>query len=162
MGVARADANALLNNTAFSPWHQTEFVSELAALDGVAGRADFVRAAAEISEDESDAIFCAQTAELMRRIHGAGTKFDRIVIRNGYPVCIAADGRVILALQWDYAAWTPRAAAFLDEIEKLAAQDGKPARIHVVLTGAVSPTLRAQLEARGVSVQDRVVPGPLQ
>ena len=162
MGVPRADTDALLNNAAFSPWHQTEFVSELAELDGVAGRGDFVRAAAEVSEDESDAIFCAQTAALMRRIHGAGTKLDRIVIRNGYPVAIAADGRIIVALQWDYAAWTPRAAGFLDEMEKLAAQGGKPARIHVVLTGQVSPTLRGQLEARGVSVQDRVVPGPLQ
>ena len=162
MGVARGDAIALLNNPAFSPGLQTEFVTELAALDGVAGRGEFVRAAAEVSEDESDAIFCAETAELMRRIHGAGTKLNRLVLRDGYPVAVAADGRIIVALQWDYAAWTPRAAAFLGEMEKLAAQDGKPARIHVVLTGQVSPALRAQLEARGVSVQDRVVPGPLK
>lgn len=162
MGVTKEDANRLLNNPSFSPWHQTDFVNELAALDGVMGRGEFVRAAGEITEDEADAIFCVETARLMRRIHGAGTRLLRITLSNGYPVCLTADGHLVVALQWDYAAWTPRAAAFIDGMEKLAAKSKLSPKLHLVLTGDVSGTLRRQVESRGHIVQDRVLPGPLK
>ena len=69
---------------------------------------------------------------------------------------------VILALHWDYAAWTPRAAAFAAGLEKIAAKESKKPALAVMLTGQISPLLRSELEARKFRVFDRVVPGPLK
>jgi hypothetical protein len=68
----------------------------------------------------------------------------------------------VVALQWDYAAWTSGAASFTDEVQKLAAQSGKNSNVFVALSGQVSPRLRQELETRGFTVHDRLVPGPLK
>jgi hypothetical protein len=74
---------------------------------------------------------------------------------------VAADGTVVLALQWDYAAWTPRAAAFTGQIQDLAHQSGNKG-VLVALSGQASPLLQQQLKSRGFTIQDRVSPGPLK
>jgi len=79
-----------------------------------------------------------------------------------FPICIAKDGTVIVALQWDYAAWTAGAAQFTSDVQKLAAQSGENKNILVALSGQVSPRLREELEKRGITVQERLVPGPLK
>ena len=79
-----------------------------------------------------------------------------------FPICVAKDGTTIVALQWDYAAWTPGAAAFTDEVQKFAEKSGQHAHISVELSGEVSPRLREELAKRGIIVQDRLVPGPLK
>lgn len=162
MGISKTDGTKLLGNPAFSPWHQMNFVHALKFLDGVKGRATFVSLAAEVAEDEDDALFWEQTADLVARIHHHLTPLDRIVTHDVFPVCVAKDGTVIVALQWDYAAWTPVSQRFLAAMEKLALQDGKSGGIRVALTGQVSPTLRTQLEARGIRVDEKVLPGPLK
>jgi len=47
-------------------------------------------------------------------------------------------------------------------MQKLAAQSGKNKNVFVALSGEVSPRLRQELETRGVTVQDRLLPGPLK
>jgi len=79
-----------------------------------------------------------------------------------FPICVAKDGTIIVALQWDYAAWTSGAAAFTDEVQKFAEKSGQGAHVFVGLSGQVSPRLREELEKRGITVQDRLVPGPLK
>jgi len=48
------------------------------------------------------------------------------------------------------------------DVQKLAAQSGQTKKIVVALSGQVSPRLREELEKRGMTVQDRLVPGPLK
>ena len=67
-----------------------------------------------------------------------------------------------MALEWDYAAWTSGAAQFTTDVQKLAAQGGLNKKVVVALSGQVSPRLREELEKRGVTVQDRLVPGPMK
>jgi hypothetical protein len=81
---------------------------------------------------------------------------------SDFPICIAKDGTIVVALQWDYAAWTSRAASFTDEVQKLAGKSGQSAHMLVGLSGEVSPRLREELEKRGITLQDRLVPGPLK
>jgi hypothetical protein len=75
---------------------------------------------------------------------------------------VAKDGTIIVALQWDYAAWTSGAAAFTDEVQRFAGKSGQGVHVSVDLSGEVSPRLRQELEQRGMTVQDRLVPGPLK
>ena len=109
MGANAADAEALLNNAAFSPTAETAFVLNLKSLDGVANRGAFVRLAAKTSSNETDAIFCIETAALMGNLHKGEKPLARIALIGDFPICVAKDGTVVVALHWDYAAWTARA-----------------------------------------------------
>lgn len=160
LGAGQRETERFLNNNAFSPSEQTAFVLNLKSLNGVANRNAFVRVAAEKSSDEQDAIFCVQTAALMSRIH-KDKPLARLAMIGDFPICVAKDGTIIVAFQWDYGAWTSGAAGFTSNVQKLAAESGKK-NVLVALSGQVSPRLREELEKRGFTVQDRLVPGPLK
>ena len=162
LGAGEKETERFLNNTAFSPSEQTAFVLNLKLLSGVANRGAFVRTAGETSSDEQDAIFCVQTAALMSRIHESDKPVARIAVIGDFPICVAKDGTIVVALQWDYAAWTAGAAHFTSEVQKLAAQSGKNKTVLVALSGQVSSRLREELEKRAFIVQDRLVTGPLK
>ena len=162
LGAGEGETERFLNNNAFSPSEQTAFVLNLKALDGVANRGAFVRTAGETSSDESDAIFCVQTAALMAQIHKNDKPLARITMLGDFPICVAKDGTIIVALQWDYAAWTAGAAGFANDVQKLAAKADKNKNALVALSGQVSSRLREELEKRGFMVRDRLVPGPLK
>ena len=161
MDASASDIDRILHGGAFTPTQSTTFAVNLKALKGVANRAAFVKVAAEKSTTEADAIFCVYTAALMDQIHEK-TPIARIVMLRDFPICIAKDGTIIVALQWDYAAWTSGAASFIDEVQKLAEKSGQKAHVFVGLSGEVSPRLREELEKRGFVLQDRLVPGPLR
>jgi hypothetical protein len=161
MGASASDADRILNGGAFTPTEATTFAVHLKALKGVANRGAFVKAAAQKSTTEADALFCVYTAALMDQINQK-TPIARIVMLGDFPICVAKDGTIIVALQWDYAAWTSGAANFTDAVQKFAGKSGQSAHISVDLSGEVSPRLRQELEKRGMTVQDRLVPGPLK
>ena len=161
-GATEREAERFLNNNAFSPSAQTAFVLNLRSMKGVANRRAFVRLAGETSSSETDAIFCVQTAALMSKLNKDEIPVSRIELLGEFPICVAKDGTTVVALQWDYAAWTPGAAHVSDEVEKFAAKPPKNKKVVVALSGQVSPRLRQELEARGQLVKDRVAPGPLK
>jgi hypothetical protein len=161
MGASASDIERILHGGAFIPTHATTFAVHLKALKGVANRGAFVKAAAQKSTTEADALFCVYTAALMNQIDQK-TRIARIVMLRDFPICVAKDGTIIVALQWDYAAWTSRAATFTDEVQKLAGKSGQSAHVSVGLSGEASPRLHQELEKRGMTLQDRLVPGPLR
>jgi hypothetical protein len=162
LGATEREAERFLNNNAFSTSAQTAFVLNLRSMKGVANRRAFVRLAGETSSSETDAIFCVQTAALMSKLNKDEIPLSRIELLGDFPICVAKDGTTVVALQWDYAAWTSGAARVSDEIEKFAAKPSRNKKVLVALSGQVSPRLRQELEARGQQVKDRVAPGPLK
>jgi hypothetical protein len=162
MGSSENEINRFLNNNSFSPTAQTAFVLNLKSLEGVQDRRSFVRIAGEAASDESDAIFCVQTAALLAKVHNSEKPLARIaLIADRFPIAVAKDGTIVVALQWDYAAWTPGAARFTEEVQKLDAQSGKKG-ILVAISGQASPRLKQELQARRIAINDRVNPGPLK
>ncbi len=162
MGASDAAAEQFFFNKTLSPLHQTNIITALESLQGVSGRIDYAMLAATTAEDETDASFFEQTAHLIARVHAESAKLKSITIRDGFPVCIGQNGTTVVALHWDYAAWTQRASAFLADLQQPAAPDAPAPKLAVMITGQVSPLLRQQLEARKVQVYDRVIPGPLK
>jgi hypothetical protein len=159
MGASEREAERLLSNGAFSPTAQTAFVLNLKSLGGVANRRAFIRLAGENSAAESDAIFCVQTSALMSELHKGDKPLASITLIGDFPVCIARDGTVVIALQWDYAARTKVASDFAKAIQEKFKD--KPARL-IAISGMVSPQLRQELETDGYTVRDRIIPGPLK
>ena len=161
MGLTDPAAEQFLGNSALSPLHQINIVTSLEALPGLPGRADYIALAAATTEDETDAIFFEQTAALIARVHAESVKLKAIVLRDGFPVGVGANGTYVVALHWDYAAWTRRAAEFVARLRE-PGPNGAEMQLAVMITGQVSPMLRRELEARKVQVFDRVIPGPLK
>jgi hypothetical protein len=160
LGASSEDTERFLKNSAFSPSAQTAFALNLQALDGVANRGAFVRLAGTTSSSEPDAIFCVQTAALMGNLHKGDKPLARIEMLGDFPICIAKDGTTVVALQWDYAAYTELADKFSRDVDELTKDKGSKRLI--ALSGIVSPRLRQELEARGDTVQDKLAPGPLK
>ena len=128
MGASASDIERILHGGAFTPTQATTFAVHLKALKGVANRGAFVKVAAQKSTTEADALFCVYTAALMNQINQK-TPIARIVMLHDFPICVAKDGTIIVALQWDYAAWTSGAASFTDEVQKLAGKSGQSAHV---------------------------------
>ena len=162
LGASEKDAERFLNNNAFSPTAQTAFVLNLKSMNGVANRGAFVRLAGETSSSEADAIFCVQTASLMSAINKNEKPLARLVTFGDFPVGVAKDGRTVVALQWDYAAWTSGAGRFSAKLQEFAAKPPGNGKVFVAVSGETSPRLRQELETRGDIVQDRLSPGPLK
>ena len=160
MGASGQEADRLLANDAFSPTAQTALVLNLKELAGVGGRGAFIRLAGNGSTTEADAIFWVQTASLLTKLHQGAMPLARIAPVGEFPVVIGKDGTVVVALQWDYAAWTPGVQHFLEAVQ--AAQPAPDSPLLVALSGVVSPRLRQELESRHVRVEDRLAPGPLK
>jgi hypothetical protein len=72
------------------------------------------------------------------------------------------DGSVILALEWDYAAWTSNAAWIAAQLDELAAKSGEKKPVRVVISGQMSLRLHQELQTRGFAAQDRANPGLLK
>ncbi|PYK52126.1 MAG: hypothetical protein DME51_01430 [Verrucomicrobia bacterium] len=161
MGASASDIERILHGGAFTPTQSTTFAVNLKSLKGVANRGAFVKIAAQKSTTEADALFCVHTAALMNQIHEK-ILIARITMLHDFPICVAKDGTIVVALQWDYAAWTSGAGSFTNDVQKLAAQSGKTPNVFVALSGQVSPRLRQELEMRGFTLHDRLVPGPLR
>src|SRR6266566_789718 len=161
MGASASDIERILHGGAFTPTQATTFAVNLKSLKGVANRGAFVKIAAQKSTTEADALFCVHTAALMNQIHEK-IPIARITMLYDFPICVAKDGTIVVALQWDYAAWTSGAGSFTNDVQKLAAQSGKTPNVFVALSGQVSPRLRQELEMRGFTLHDRLVPGPLR
>ena len=161
MGISEETAKAFVATKALSAWYQTQIVGSLEKMSGVKGRDVLLRDATSMCDTEADAVFYQQTALLIAHAHIHGIMVDRIALVNGLPVCIGADGGLIVALHWDYAMWSPRSKRFADAVQAMKVDGTKPSSLIVVLTGVMSPRLRQELEARGFRVQDKLLKGPL-
>jgi hypothetical protein len=162
MGLSRADADAFLNNTAFSPSVQTALVLHLNALDGVANRGAFVRLANEQSMLEGDALFFAETSRILAQLHTDGRTLARLDTLDILPVALGTDGTAIVALEWDYAAWTQNAANFVAQLKTATIGGKTPAGYVVALSGDATPLAQQQLKAAGITLATRFAPGPLR
>lgn len=162
LGCSRADADAFLGNSAFSPTAQTALVLHLEALEGVQNRPAFVRLANEISTGEGDALFFVETSRLLATLHAGETPLSRLDATDDLPVALAKDGRAVVALEWDYAAWTQRAAAFVDRLKSAKIGNAAPTGLVVALSGEASPLVKEKSKAAGITLVTRLSSGPLR
>jgi hypothetical protein len=162
MGCERADINDFLNNIAFSPSVQTAIVMHLEALDGVGNRPAFIQLATSQSDGEGDALFFAQTARILVQLHTGGHPLASIETLSGLPVAIGADGKILVALEWDYAVWTQRAADFVARIQAATIRGKAPTGVVIAISGDASPMAQQKAQDAGITLATRIAPNPLQ
>jgi hypothetical protein len=162
MGCARAQADEFLGNPAFSPSTQSAIVMHLESMEGVKGRPAFIKLANEVSTGEGDALFFAETSRLLAQLHGSNTPLARIEALDQLPVAIAKDGRAVIALEWDCAAWTVNASHFLALLKTARFGKTVPSGVLVALSGDATPLAREKMKGLGVEFVTRLSPGPLK
>ena len=160
MEVTREDADAFLNNPAFSPTHQTAIVTSLQQLQGAAWRSEFIYLCNQAT-DESDALYYQRCAKLLAKLH-AEEPLARIGSVRGLPIALTANGTLVVPIEWDYVTWTKPAADFARTLQTIPWGKHPITARHVVVTGVASPMAKQQLAALGIGLTEKALPGPLR
>jgi hypothetical protein len=151
MGIDAGLADRFLAHPWYSPRHETVLVASLAALDLTSGRPAFIEAALEAGSEE-DALGYQRTAELIRAYNDRAAPIASIVELGGTLAGTTADGRLVVPLVADEAAWTARADALCRRVAR-PPQDVRGTEL--VLSGTLTPRARAHVEALGIVVTER-------
>ncbi|HWB02279.1 MAG TPA: hypothetical protein VG796_04590 [Verrucomicrobiales bacterium] len=162
LGCDTALAENFLGNPAFSPSAQTAFVMNLNELKGVKSVFVLVDLANQQSDDEADALFFVETSRILAHVHANDTPLHAVGAFDVLPVTWTKDGRLVLALEWDYASWTERAADFVTRFKE-AKIPGFTGKGHVIaLSGFASPRAAEGVKKAGISLTTGLDPGPLK
>ena len=163
LGCGVAESESFLGNHAFSPSAQTAFVLNLNELKGVKSIPQLVQLANEQSAEEGDALFFVETSRILAQINAKDAPLHAVGAFDVLPVAWAKDGRLILAVEWDYASWTQRAADFVTRFKEAKIGDTAAPKGHVIaLSGFASPLAEAGVKKAGVALTTGVSPGPLK
>jgi len=153
MGISEDLRKRFLDTPAFSPRHLTIITSNLAALDGVAGRDAFLTVALG-AEDETQANFYTAMSQLLRGYHQTVAPLAAITPLNRVTVAQSTAGPAFLALPVDRLIWTDRVDTVTAQLKSTYAAQGFNGKFEAWLTGTVSPRARQELSARGFVVTE--------
>lgn len=155
LGVSKQVASRFFVNGNFTLTSQTRFITALHQVKAK-GAADYVDAATE-SEDERDALFFVESAEMLAGLH------------KGQPVtAILTDSRAMVAktgasavalLPVDWMRWTEALDKASLEIAGRAKQELGATALELRTSGTTSPAAREGLAAHGWTVKERVIAG---
>ena len=144
MGLAAELRDKFLDHTAFTPRHMTIICSNLAAMDGVAGRDAFITVALG-AQDETDANMYTTMIQLLRGYHQTVSALAAITPLNRITLARTAGGQGVIALPVDRLPWTDRVDQVTGAIKD---------KTDLWVTGAVSAPARQELTARGFTITE--------
>lgn len=162
MGCTRAAADTFLNNTAFSPSVQTALVLHLDALKDVENRSAFIQLAGELAANEGDALFLCETSRILAQLHTGGRTLARLDTLDSMPIAFTSEGGAVVALEWDYVAWTQNAADFVSRLKAVKFGKKTPTSFVIALSGDASPMVQQKLQEAGITLAMRLSPGPVK
>ncbi len=153
MGIPPSLAEALLDNHIYTPQVVTLMIGELEQLKGVAGRDEFVAAAALASE-QSVALLYSTAARMLAEYHANVSPLDRISRAGGTPLARRKDGTMVVLLPLDLVFRTAEVEAKLKRLDGAIAKTGGTAGKEFWLTGRVDESARPMFEASGWKVTE--------
>lgn len=155
MGVSGNVANALLDNTSYTPADQTALVAALGRMNGVANRHLFVARAAQ-APNRDLAYFMRRRAELIATQHTTEPLLDFIEVR-GFALNRARASKVVAVLPVDELAWTKEAEAVVDAVGKEVKDRKLGDVVELRVTGTVTPLTAKNLRERGWKLYERAL-----
>jgi hypothetical protein len=153
MGVGSVLRAVFLENRAYTPTLQTQLVSSLFALENVDDRESFIQMAV-LAENESEARFYQQSAELLAAFHNEQHKFNFLIPDLKVAAGKTSEGDIIVLLPVDYLVLTAEFKKITSAIDRQSKQHLKADNIQLWLCGKVSPKTRAQLSQLGWQITE--------
>jgi hypothetical protein len=154
MGVHEEVADAFLNNSVYSPRHQTILVHALEEMKGVGNRATFVRFAAATANPEV-AFFRQRQAEMYAGYHKTIAPIEIFIALGEFTAARTTKNEVVFNVPLDHLVWTQDMAKLLTAADYQVTQLTRPANKQLWVAGTVSARARKEIETRGWQVQER-------
>ena len=153
MGVGADVVKQLYTAKGFTLTLHTRLVSALRAVNAK-GCADYVATAAE-SDNEREALFFVQGAEMLQMLH-AKSPVVAVLPDSRAMVAKTKDGTAVVLLPMDYIRWTEFTEKAVGEIAGRAKAELGATKLELRTTATVSPTAKKELAARAFAVTERL------
>jgi hypothetical protein len=154
MDVHAEVADAFLNNSIYSPRHQTILVNALDEMKGVRNRATFVRFAAATANADI-AFFRQRQAEMYAGYHKTVTPVEVFIALGEFAAVRTTKNEVVFNVPLDHLVWTQDMAKLLTAADYQVTKLTRPANKQLWVAGTVSVRARKEIESRGWQVQER-------
>lgn len=147
-------ADAFLNNSVFSPRHQTILVNALNELKGVTNRAGFVRLALA-SPNPTVAYLRQRQAEMYAGYHKAVAPIESFISFGDFAAARTNAGALVFNVPLDHLVWTEPVARLLTGANQLVKELPGVKEKQVWVTGTVTASARKEIESRGWQVMEQ-------
>ena len=156
MGISADVTRRYLDHKAFSPRHDVILVEALSRLGAARGREQFL-VAALAAEDETDANFFTNMAQILRGYHETVSPIVEIQrVAGRVTVARARNGNALVPLPIDHFVWTDAADRRSQEVKAKYRAGGFNGKFDLWMTGTASPAARQKLAGRGMTVVEDV------
>jgi hypothetical protein len=155
LGVSKDDAARFFVNGNYTLTSQTRFVAAL-HLVAAEGCADYVDAASD-AEDEREALFFVESAEMLAGLHGSEPV--TAVLKDSRALVAKTGTRAISLLPFDWVRWSESLQQSAAEIGSRARRELHATTLEVHISGTATPAAREGLRAAGWVVETGVVRG---
>jgi hypothetical protein len=155
LGVSKRDASRFLVNGNYTLTSQTRFIAALHAVKAD-GCDDYVEAASE-AEDEREALFFVESAEMLAGLHKSEPVKE--VLEDSRAMIARTGTRAVSLLPFDWLRWTERLQEASAETASRARRELDATTLEVRISGAATPAAREGLRAAGWVVKTGVVAG---
>ena len=154
MGVSPDVIDLFIGDRVFSPRHQTLLVAALAQMDGVDGRAHFVKFAVG-GEGEDLALFRQRQAQMYAGYHRAVEPIVEFVPFGALVGARTKSGKTVFNAPLDHIAWTSEMSRFLRWADgQVLDAEGKGAARELWITGTMSALAKRRLSELGWTVRE--------
>jgi len=151
MSVAPDLAKRFLDHNAYTPRHDLILVDSLARITDATGRDAYLNASLAAS-DEVEANFFVNVAQMMRGYHETQSPITAITMIEALTVAQTKSGAALIPFALDYGVWTANADKLSQYLKSNYKADGFNGKFELWVTGALSPTAKQELQARGFTV----------
>jgi hypothetical protein len=154
MGISADLAKRYLDHAVFTPRHDLILVDSLHRLAGVTGRDRYLEMAL-VAEDEEEANFFVNTAQIMRGYHESRDKITGITMIQALTVAQTRSGVALVPFALDHGVWTENADRLSQYLKTTYKAPGFNGRFELWVTGTVSARAKQELQARGFTVVEQ-------
>jgi hypothetical protein len=155
MGISDDLAKRYLDHPVYTPRQDLILVDSLHRLGTATGRDAYLNAAMAAA-DEVEANFFVNMAQILRGYHEKQSPITGISMVGPLTLAQTKAGAAVIPFALDYGVWTANADKLSQGLKTSYRAPGFNGNFEVWVTGALSPTGKRELEARGFTVVEQV------
>jgi hypothetical protein len=154
MGIAPDLAKRYLDQPIYTPSQNLLLVDSLSRLGSATGRDAYLKASLAAA-DEVEANFFVNMAQILRGYHETQGPITGITMVGALTVAQTKTGAAVIPFALDYGVWTANADRLSQNMKATYKAAGFKGNFEIWVTGAVSPTAKHELQARGFTVVEQ-------
>jgi hypothetical protein len=147
-------AESYLDQPYYTPRQNLILVDSLSRLGAATGRDGYL-SAAMVADDEVEANFFVNTAQILRGYHETQGPITRVTMVGALPVAQTKSGAAIIPFALDYGVWTANVDKLSENLKATYKAPGFKENFELWVTGSLSPKAKQRLQDRGFTVVEQ-------